>query len=77
MAEFPYTAKPSSVPRFLRKIQAVRVPDKVTVKYIASIGFKSSNDRRLIPMLKALGFLDAPGVPSERCDPPLVLWTRS
>ena len=66
MAEFPYSAKPSSLPGFLEKIQAVGVPDKVTLKYLATLGFKSSNDRYIPGILKSLGFIDQSGVPTER-----------
>jgi len=66
MAEFPYTPKPSSLPVFLDKIQSIGVPDKVTLKYITSIGFKSSNDRYISGILKSLRFTDSSGVPMER-----------
>jgi hypothetical protein len=66
MAEFPYTPKPSSLPVFLDKIQSIGVPDKVTLKYITSIGFKSKNDRYISGILKRLGFTDSSGVPMER-----------
>ena len=66
MAEFPYSAKPSSLPGFLAKIQAVGIPDKVTLNYMADLGFKSSNDRYIPGILKSLGFADQSGVPTER-----------
>lgn len=66
MAEFPYTPKPSSLPDFLAKIQSTGIPDKVTLKYIESLGFRSKNDRYISPILKSLGFVDSSGVPKER-----------
>ena len=66
MAEFPYSPKPASVVRFLERMQSMGVPDKVTVRYIESVGFKAKNDRRIVGILKALGFLDPSGVPTER-----------
>jgi hypothetical protein len=42
------------------------VPPKVSQDYLKSVGFKSSNDRYLIPILKALGFLDPSGSPTDR-----------
>jgi len=66
MAEFPYSAKPSSLPDFLARIQAVGKPDKVTHKYLATLGFRSSNDRYIPGILKSLGFTDQSGVPMER-----------
>ncbi len=65
MAEFPYTPNPASLRRFLEHIQTAGVPQKVTQKYIASVGFKSGNDRYIIPVLKAVGFLDGSGVPTD------------
>jgi len=41
-------------------------PEKVTLKTIASLGFKSNNDRALLPIIKALGLLDGSGVPTAR-----------
>ncbi len=66
MAEFPYTPKPSSLANFLATIQTVGRPEKVTIKYIESLGFTSSNDRYVRGILKSLGFLDSSGVPTER-----------
>lgn len=67
MAEFPYHQKTAKVRDFLTKIQTVGVPEKVTHKYIVSIGFKSSNDRSNIPrILRFLGLTDSSNVPTER-----------
>src|SRR5262249_20897294 len=37
-----------------------------TLKFIEDLGFKSTNDRLFIPLLKALGFLDENGAPKQR-----------
>jgi hypothetical protein len=65
-AEFIYTANPSKVVPFLEKIRAAGKPDKVTLRTIESLGFRSTNDRALLPILKGLGFVDNSGVPTER-----------
>lgn len=65
MAEFPYTPRPNSIPDFFNKIQTVGIPDKVTTRYLPSIGFKSSNDRYLVGIIKSLGFVDSSGVPTD------------
>ena len=65
MADFPYSPTPPMIKSFFAKIQSVGKPSKVTVKYLESIGFKSKNDRYIIPILKALGFLDSSGTPTE------------
>jgi hypothetical protein len=38
----------------------------VTLNTIKSLGFKSTNDRALLPILKGLGFVDGSGGPTER-----------
>jgi hypothetical protein len=61
-----YTPTPATIPKFLDTIQGLGVPNRVTNQYLTSIGFKSTNDRALVPVLKSLGFLDTSGVPTER-----------
>lgn len=41
-------------------------PDKFTVEHLRALGFTSSNDRAIIPLLKDLGFLTADGAPTPR-----------
>jgi hypothetical protein len=59
------TYTPATISRFLSHIRTANVPNKVTVAYLKSAGFKSSNDTKLIGIFKALGFLDQSGVPTE------------
>jgi hypothetical protein len=42
----------------------VGVPPKVTVGWLKTIGFTSSNDATLVGVLKFIGFTDASGVPT-------------
>jgi len=65
MAEFPYTMVTGNLKRFFNHIQAAGVPDKVTTQYLVKVGFKSKNDRQIIPILKFIGFLDASGTPTD------------
>jgi Family of unknown function (DUF5343) len=64
-ADFPYLTNPASLRKFLEKIRTVGVPEKVSIAYVASLGFKSTNDRPIIPTLKFLDFIDGSGVPRE------------
>ncbi len=66
MAQAIYTPNTNTIPRFLTLIQSAGVPPKVSQDYLKSVGFKSSNDRYLIPIMKTLGFLDTSGVPTDR-----------
>jgi Family of unknown function (DUF5343) len=65
MAEFEYTTVPAKVPALLSKIREVGVPPKVTVQWLKTIGFTSSNDPSLINVLEQIGFVDGSRVPRE------------
>lgn len=52
------------IPDLFRKIQDGQAPDRFTIQLLKDWGFKSTNDRAFIPLLKALGFLTADGVPN-------------
>lgn len=66
MADVPYTKTIASIPRFMSHIQDAGVPDKVTQKYLKSVGFTSSNDSYLLGLLKGIGFIDNSGGPTPR-----------
>lgn len=51
--------------KFLSGIQTAGVPDRVTFEFLKTLGFKSSNDRPIISVLKGIGFLDASGTPTD------------
>ena len=50
----------------LKKIVEGTAPAKFSVDHLKGIGFTSSNDRAIIPLLKDLGFLTADGTPTRR-----------
>src|ERR1041384_8843176 len=52
-AEFIYITNPAKIRPFLDKIRAAGKPEKVTLKTIESLGFKSNNDRALLPDRKS------------------------
>ena len=66
MVKYPYTQNTGSLKKFLRQIPMLGKPEKVTQRYLVSIGFKSKNDRRIIPTLKFLKFIDNAGTPTEK-----------
>lgn len=49
----------------MRAIQEGGVPKKFTHEFLKSIGFKSTNDRTFISLLKGIGFLNDNGEPTE------------
>lgn len=65
MPEYPYITSQKPLREFLSHIQRAGPPeDKVTQKYLQSVGFKSSAYRGIIPVLKSIGFLDPSGQPT-------------
>ena len=65
MVNYPYTIKAGALKKFLEKIPIMGVPLQVTQKYLNTLGLKSSNDRKLIPVLKFIKFLDDSAGPTE------------
>ncbi len=61
-----YMASVKNVPAILDKIVSGTAPAKFTTSHLKTIGFPSSNDRAIIPLLKDLGFLSADGSPTKR-----------
>jgi hypothetical protein len=57
------TGNLSSILNALRNAQA---PEKFTNRFLENLGFRSTNDRLIIGVLKALGFVDESGVPQQR-----------
>ena len=66
MSENPYVQVPGKISDVFGKIQTCGVPSKFTIEFLNSLGFTSSNDERLIPLMKSLGFLESSGVPTQR-----------
>jgi hypothetical protein len=55
-----------NVPAIMQKIIDGTAPTRFTTEHLQGLGFASSNDRTIIPMLKELGFLTANGEPTQR-----------
>ncbi len=54
-----YVTVPKNLVLFLQKMRSAGVPQRVTFEFLKTLGLKSSNDRSIITVLKAIGFLDA------------------
>jgi len=50
----------------LAAIRNAQAPERFTTKFLEGLGYKSTNDRLFIGLLKALGFLDGNGTPQQR-----------
>lgn len=66
-SDIPYMSSAKNLPAILAKIKAAGTPPKFTHEFLkANLGFPSSNDRAVIGVLKALGFLSADSTPTAR-----------
>lgn len=61
-----YMGSVTNLPAIMKTIQEGNPPSKFTYTHLDGLGFKSSTDRGIIPLLKDLGFLTADGVPTQR-----------
>ncbi len=64
MVEYAYTTVPGKLKQLLGKIRAAGIPQKVTVAWLKTVGFKSSNDHTLAGVLKFIGFIDGSNIPT-------------
>lgn len=64
MADFAYTTVPGKIKTLLAKIREVGVPPKVSVQWLKTVGFTSSNDPSLIGVLKQAGLIDQNSIPT-------------
>jgi hypothetical protein len=61
-----YLVSTRNLDEILKKIVDGVAPPKFNLDHLKSIGFGSSSDRAIIPLLKDLGFLSADGTPVQR-----------
>jgi len=61
-----YLTSTKNLATMLNAIKTAQAPDKFSHKFLASLEFASSNDRLIIGVLKALGFLSDDGKPTQR-----------
>lgn len=55
----------TKIPQYFDTMLTAKAPDKFTTKFMADLGFTSSNDRQFVNVLKAIGFLDDSGTPTK------------
>jgi hypothetical protein len=61
-----YLVAAKNLGSFLEALRHAQAPEKVGLKFIEDLGFKSTNDRLFIPLLKAMKFLDESARPTGR-----------
>jgi hypothetical protein len=69
MSDFQYTMVPGKLKDVFGKLRETGRPPRVNLTWLASLGFKSSNDRGLLRVLKFIHFVDD-------SDTPTSLWTQ-
>lgn len=66
MFEYAYTSGTGKLKKFLDEIHTSGVPGKLTHKELEKRGYRTKEDRRIVSILKAIGFADNSGVPTKR-----------
>lgn len=61
-----YMTSVKNLPAIMAKIMEGTAPKKFTIAHLKGIGFKSSSDQGILPVLKELGFLLDDGTPTQR-----------
>lgn len=61
-----YLTSAKNLEGILSAIQQAKAPERFTVRFLESLGFKSNNDRLFLGVLKSIGFLDDQGKPTDR-----------
>jgi hypothetical protein len=66
--DYPYMISNNKIGSILDRIEKAEKPPKFTYEFLKKIGFSSSNDRAVIPLLKRLEFLSDDGTPTPSYD---------
>lgn len=61
-----YVLPTNRISDLFSKIRDGQAPSAFTQQLLKDLGFKSTNDRAFIPLLKAIGFLSPDGKPTQR-----------
>lgn len=65
---YPYTLSNNRLAAVFEKIRTTPRPKRFTYEFLKNLGFTTSNDRALIPILRALRFLNKNGTPTKLYD---------
>ena len=61
-----YLVTTKNLESIINSVISAKAPERFTNKFLEDLGFKSSNDRLIIGVFKALGLLDESGQPLQR-----------
>lgn len=65
MVEYPYTLKTGTLKEVLTKMQTMSWPPNFSLKYLKTLGYTSSNDQKIVQILRFIKFIDTAGAPTE------------
>lgn len=63
---YPYMVANGKISQIIDKIKKAAEPSKFTHAFLKQLGFASTNDRAIIPLLKKLEFLNDDSTPTEK-----------
>lgn len=66
MPEYAYTKVSGKLKDFLGKVRSLGVPNSLTTKWLESVGYKSSNDRSILGVIRQIKFIDDGFNPTEK-----------
>src|SRR4051794_30797966 len=61
-----YLTTVKNVPAIFDALRSASVPNRFSYDFLKQLGFGSSSDRPMIPVLRTLGFLDDGNKPTDR-----------
>ena len=68
MIDYPYMVSNNKISQIIASIQTAAKPPKFTFEVLKNLGYTSSNDRAIIPVLRKLSFLTEDSVPTSYYD---------
>ena len=68
MIDYPYMVSNNKIGPIINKIQEAARPSRFTLEVLKNLGFSSTNDRAIVPLLKKLSFLTDDNVPTAYYD---------
>ena len=68
MTEYPYMTSNNKIAKIIESLQSAARPPKFTLDFLRNMGYTSTNDRGIVPLLKRLGFLTDDSIPTVYYD---------
>lgn len=65
LGKYPYITVTGKLKKFIEMIPQMGVPPKITQPSLLTFGFKSPNDRPIVPILQFIGFLSEKNEPTQ------------